>query len=243
MVEIIRKPWVWIKSHFINITKDTFEFSQGIPKLFGAVRTEEPGRLQSMASRRVGHYWATSLSLFPFMHWRRKWCNPLQCSCLENPRDGGAWWAAVYGVAQIRKRLKRLSSSSSSSRNKTKTKYIFLIINHSFIAINSFTGIVCYYLFTYCLRLHLWQSCTLVRGWSSCDTVHHVFHLALYRRILLTFGLCQWFSTLVHIIIICHRIHHQEFLSYCFRIGTWASVVFKNLVGDYNMQSGLRITG
>ena len=41
--------------------------------------------------------------------------NPLQCSCLENPRDGGAWWAAVYGVAQSRPRLKRLSSSSSSS--------------------------------------------------------------------------------------------------------------------------------
>ena len=40
--------------------------------------------------------------------------NPLQCSCLENPRDGGAWWAAVYGVAQGRTRLKRLSSSSSS---------------------------------------------------------------------------------------------------------------------------------
>ena len=39
---------------------------------------------------------------------------PLQCSCLENPRDGGAWWAAVYGVAQSRTRLKRLSSSSRS---------------------------------------------------------------------------------------------------------------------------------
>ena len=39
--------------------------------------------------------------------------NPLQCSCLENPRDGGAWWAAVYGVARSRTRLKRLSSSSS----------------------------------------------------------------------------------------------------------------------------------
>ena len=45
--------------------------------------------------------------------------NPLQCSCLENPRDGGAWWAAVYGVAQSRTRLKRLSSSS-----------IYLLINH-----------------------------------------------------------------------------------------------------------------
>ena len=41
--------------------------------------------------------------------------DPLQCSCLENPRDRGAWWAAVYGVAQSRTRLKRLSSSSSAA--------------------------------------------------------------------------------------------------------------------------------
>ena len=41
--------------------------------------------------------------------------NPLQCSCLENPRDGGAWWASVYGVAQSRTRLKRLSSSSRTA--------------------------------------------------------------------------------------------------------------------------------
>ena len=40
--------------------------------------------------------------------------SPLQCSCLENPRDGGAWWAAVCGVAQSRTRLTRLSSSSSN---------------------------------------------------------------------------------------------------------------------------------
>ena len=50
--------------------------------------------------------------------------NPLQCSCLENPRDGGAWWAAIYGVAQSRTRLKRLSSSSErfwpSSRPHSK---------------------------------------------------------------------------------------------------------------------------
>ena len=38
--------------------------------------------------------------------------NPLQGSCLENPRDAGAWWAAIYGVTQSRARLKRLSSSS-----------------------------------------------------------------------------------------------------------------------------------
>ena len=43
--------------------------------------------------------------------------NPLQCSCLENPRDWGAWWAAVYGVAQSQTQLKRLSSSSSIYRS------------------------------------------------------------------------------------------------------------------------------
>ena len=39
--------------------------------------------------------------------------NPFQCSCLENPKDGGAWWAAIYGVAQSRTQLKQFSSSSS----------------------------------------------------------------------------------------------------------------------------------
>ena len=122
--------------------------------------TEEPGGPQSMGSLRVGQDSGTSLSLFTFMHWRRKWqptpvflpgesqgrgslmgchlwgriesdmterlhfhfslsCtgeengNPLQCSCLENPRDGGASWAAVYGVTQSRTGLKQLSSSSN----------------------------------------------------------------------------------------------------------------------------------
>ena len=76
--------------------------------------TEEPGRLQSMGSlesekieRRHFHF---SLSCIGEGNG-----NPLQCSCLENPRDGGAWRAAIYGVAQSRTQLKRLSSSSSSS--------------------------------------------------------------------------------------------------------------------------------
>ena len=46
---------------------------------------------------------------------------PLQCSCLENPRDGGDWRAAIYGVAQSRTRLKRLSSSSSSKCKRKQT--------------------------------------------------------------------------------------------------------------------------
>ena len=46
--------------------------------------------------------------------------NPLQCSCLENPRDGGAWWAAVSGVAQSRTRLTRLSSNlTAAGTNQT----------------------------------------------------------------------------------------------------------------------------
>ena len=74
--------------------------------------TEEPGRLQSMGLLRVGHDWATSLSLSCIGEGNG---NPVQCSCLENPWDGGAWWAAVSGVAQSWTQLKQLSSSSSSS--------------------------------------------------------------------------------------------------------------------------------
>ena len=75
--------------------------------------TEEPGGLQSTGSLRVGHDWATSLSLFTFMHGRRKW-QPTPVFLPGESQGQGAWWAAVYGVAQSRTRLKRLSSSSSS---------------------------------------------------------------------------------------------------------------------------------
>ena len=52
--------------------------------------------------------------------------NPFQCSCLENPRDRGAWWAAIYGVAQSQTRLEQLSRSSSSIYVNTQ-----LLIYHS----------------------------------------------------------------------------------------------------------------
>ena len=51
--------------------------------------------------------------------------NPLQCSCLENPRDGGAWWAAVCGVTQSRTRLMRLSSSMVSFVVKFLFSFVF----------------------------------------------------------------------------------------------------------------------
>ena len=67
---------------------------------------EEPGRLQSMGS----HKESDKTEQFDF-HFSLSCIgegngNPLQCSCLENPRDGTTWWAAVYGVAQSRTRLK-----------------------------------------------------------------------------------------------------------------------------------------
>ena len=67
--------------------------------------TEEPGGLQSMGSLWVGHNRATSLSLFTFMHWRRKW-QPTPVFLPGESQGLGAWWAALYGVAQSRKRLK-----------------------------------------------------------------------------------------------------------------------------------------
>ena len=97
--------------------------------------TEEPGRLQSMGLQRVGHDWVTSLSLFTFMHWRRKW-QPTQCSCLENPRDSRAWWAAICGVAQSWTWLKRLSSSSSMS-TELVTPSNHLILCHTLLLLPS----------------------------------------------------------------------------------------------------------
>ena len=72
---------------------------------------EEPGGLQSMGSLRVGHDWATSLSLFTFMHWKRKW-QPTPVFLPGESQGRGAWWASVYGVAQSQTLLKRLSSSN-----------------------------------------------------------------------------------------------------------------------------------
>ena len=80
-----------------------------------------PGKSQGWRSlvgyspwgRWVGHNWATSLSLFTLMHWRRKW-KPTPVFLPGESQGRGAFWAAVYGVAQSRTWLKRLSSSSST---------------------------------------------------------------------------------------------------------------------------------
>ena len=103
--------------HFHALEKEMATHSSVLP--WRIPGTGEPGGLPSMGSHRVGHDWATSLWLFIF-HFS---CigegngNPLQYSCLENPRDRRAWWAAIYGVAQSQTWLKWLSSSSSKATN------------------------------------------------------------------------------------------------------------------------------
>ena len=84
--------------------------------------------------------------------------NPLQCSCLENPRDGGAWWAAVYGAAQTQTRLKQLSSSSSSA---------YLCISH-----NHFNS----YILAYVKYNH--KSLTVIQIFFSCKL--SVFKVCLH---------------------------------------------------------------
>ena len=122
----------------------------------------EPGRLQSMGSlesdmteRLHFHF---SLSCIGEGNG-----NPLQCSCLENPRDGEAWWAAVYGVTQSRTRLEWLSSSREIYRT-----FLFKIQNLSrdfsylFLSLFSYHRIHCYQLpFTYLLSFYPLIVCKL----------------------------------------------------------------------------------
>ena len=143
---MIRLSWsfdyIYIRKQLVTMAPHSSTLAWQIPW------TEVPGRLQSMASLGVGHDWATSLSLFTFMHWRRKW-QPTQCSCLENPRDGGAWWAVVYGVTQSRIRLKWLSSSSNCvTWNKFKNPFPELYFLY-FFWINLFFMLEGTYLYNY----------------------------------------------------------------------------------------------
>ena len=113
---------------------------------------EEPGRLQCMESLWVGHDWAIH---FHFS----LWCigevngNPLQCSCLENPREREARWAAISGVAQSQTRLKLLSSMSSLE------KCLFNSLAHVLIGSFIFLELSC----RSCLYIFEITSCPLLR--------------------------------------------------------------------------------
>ena len=109
---IVLNPWYILQSLIVLWTEKAMATHSGT-LAWKIPWTEEPGRLRSMGSWRVGHDWATSLH-FSLSCTGEGNGNPLQCSCLENPRDRGAWWAPIYGVAQSRTRLKQLSGSISS---------------------------------------------------------------------------------------------------------------------------------
>ena len=80
--------------------------------------TEEPGGLQSMGSQRVGHVWWLST--------REGNGTTLQYSCLENPMDGGAWWATVHGLAKSRTRLSHFTFTFMHWRRKWQPTPVFL---------------------------------------------------------------------------------------------------------------------
>ena len=118
--------------------------------------TEEPGRLQSMRSLRVGHDWETSLSLFAFMHWRRKW-QPTPVFLPGESQGRGSLVATVYGVAQSWTWLKRLSSSKSAN--------IFFHLRNSFLdhIMSSSSGFISVLL----LDLELLWTIALIQGHPS----------------------------------------------------------------------------
>ena len=76
--------------------------------------TGQPGGLQLTGSHRVGHDWSDLACMHACIGEGNG--NPLQCSCLENPRDGAAWWAAIYGVAQNRTDCSDLAAAEIFSR-------------------------------------------------------------------------------------------------------------------------------
>ena len=143
-------PGVGLLGHMVGLVLVVGE-GNGTPVLLPG---EFHGRRSLVGCSPWGH-WA-QLSDFPFtfhFHALEK-DNPLQCSCLENPRDGGAWWAAVYGVAQSWTRPKRLSSSSNFS---------CAFLNN--LCIYDCAGSRCYAGFTPVVMSGVWLEC---EGLSVC---------------------------------------------------------------------------
>ena len=107
--------------------------------------------------------------------------NPLQCSCLENPRDGGAWWVAVYGVAQSRTRLKRLSSSSSRDEERERIFYLNLCLNVILL--------LCLIL-TILIKTANLHSTLSILSWSISSIVLIAFWYTIYLTIFIVHCMC-----------------------------------------------------
>ena len=154
--------------------------------------------------------------------------NPLQCSCLENPRDRGASWAALYGVTQSRTRLKRLSSSSNSM---IITRSIHVAAN----GIILFFSVAEYYSIVYIYTYHIFFIHSSVNGHVVCFHVlaivnsaamqigvHVSFWIIVFSgciprsRISGSYGISYLFSYLFHIYGISHLFLFFEETPFCF---------------------------
>ena len=108
--------------------------------------------------------------------------NPLQCSCPENPRDRGAWWAAVSGVAQSRTRLKQLSSSSSSPKT---------VIHRWLLLMVEFKKRFCWFLFCLCVcaqSLSHVQLCNPIDCSLPGSSVHGIFPARILEWVAISFS-------------------------------------------------------
>ena len=111
--------------------------------------------------------------------------NPLQCSYLENPRDGGAWWAAIYGVAQSQTQLKRLSSSSMDLTFQVPIQYCSLQLQTLLSPPDPATTGHCFHLGSgsFLLELFLWSS--PVAYWAPTDTGSSSFSILSFCLLIL----------------------------------------------------------
>ena len=162
-------------------------------------------RLQSMGLLRVRHTERLPFH-FSLSYIEEENGNPLQCSCLENPRDGGAWWVAVYGVAQSWKRLKRLSSGSSFDLLIWFTYLFVYFLNNfywSIVALQCYVSFCCYskwhqpYVYTYPLFLICFYLSSMLSSSLPLSLLpfSFTFSLSLPPSSLFLFFLYKTFST------------------------------------------------
>ena len=148
--------------------------------------------------------------------------NPLQCSCLENSRDGGAWWVAAYGVSQSRTQLKWLSSSSSSSS-------LYMLIQNSSLPIfpldiPKFVFYVCESLlltsFFYNFFISVWYyvclsliSRSMIISMcihAATDTINSFFFIAKCTLPYLYLFTCQWTFRLLSCLVYCKQCCYEH---------------------------------